>query len=170
MTHLLPPNLLKLFAPRPPLPYLRAVGKDPNKPKQKNVNGVSSLLAQIKEQTIVDTAKDDEREEGEEEQFTYAEEVKRSIRREERKKAREENLTKAKESYKPTEDPNAQGDPYKTLFISRLSKKVSEKDLQKEFERYGDIERIRLVRDPKGKSRGYAFIVYERERDMKGAH
>ena len=33
---------------------------------------------------------------------------------------------------------------------------------------YGKIERIRIVRDKKGKSKSYAFIVYERERDMKG--
>lgn len=33
---------------------------------------------------------------------------------------------------------------------------------------YGPLERIRLVRNKDGKSRGYAFLVYERERDMKG--
>lgn len=48
------------------------------------------------------------------------------------------------------------------------SKKVTEDDLRREFEIYGNIERIRLVLDRKGKSKSYAFIVYERERDMKG--
>jgi hypothetical protein len=48
------------------------------------------------------------------------------------------------------------------------SKKVTEEDLRREFEVYGNIERIRLVLDRKGKSKSYAFIVYERERDMKG--
>lgn len=43
-------------------------------------------------------------------------------------------------------------------------------DLRREFEVYGNIERIRMVRDRKGKSKSYAFIVYERERDMKGEH
>lgn len=37
---------------------------------------------------------------------------------------------------------------------------------------YGPIERIHVVREKfgknKGKSRGYAFILYEREKDMKG--
>lgn len=33
---------------------------------------------------------------------------------------------------------------------------------------YGTIERVRIVKDSKGRSCGYAFIVYERERDMKG--
>ena len=33
---------------------------------------------------------------------------------------------------------------------------------------YGAIERIRIVKDKKGKSKSYAFIVFDRERDMKG--
>lgn len=48
---------------------------------------------------------------------------------------------------------------------------MTEKDLQREFEIYGPIERLRLVTDVHtGKSKGYAFIVYERERDMKAAY
>ncbi|MBE7181173.1 MAG: hypothetical protein INR71_08190 [Terriglobus roseus] len=50
------------------------------------------------------------------------------------------------------------------------------KDLEREFGRFGPIERIRIVSDttaddnakPKKKNRGYAFIVYEREKDMRG--
>lgn len=38
---------------------------------------------------------------------------------------------------------------------------------------YGPIERISIIRAKsgknKGKSRGYAFILYEREKDMKGS-
>ncbi|CDO74356.1 hypothetical protein BN946_scf184355.g4 [Trametes cinnabarina] len=109
-------------------------------------------------------------EEGEEPNFTYAEETKRQIRREERKKKKTEEFEKAKESYKPSEDPEAIGDPYKTLFIARLHKNATENDLRREFESYGNIERVRVVRDKNGRSRGYAFIVFERERDMKAAY
>jgi len=50
------------------------------------------------------------------------------------------------------------------------------KDLEREFGRFGAIERIRIVSNPfaddkapkKKKMRGYAFIVFEREADMKG--
>lgn len=73
---------------------------------------------------------------------------------------------------KPTDDPEAIGDPYKTLFISRLSYQATEEDLRREFSMYGPIERIRIIRAKsgknKGKSRGFAFILYEREKDMKG--
>ncbi|KAF5114852.1 hypothetical protein DS838_001974 [Geotrichum bryndzae] len=45
---------------------------------------------------------------------------------------------------------------------------VVESDLEKEFSRYGPIERIRVVREKDSdKSRGYAFIEFERERDLK---
>lgn len=47
-------------------------------------------------------------------------------------------------------------------------KNASESDLRREFESFGSIERVRIVRDKNGRSRGYAFIVFERERDMKG--
>ncbi len=34
------------------------------------------------------------------------------------------------------------GDPYKTLFVSRLSFDATEQDLQEEFGRYGALERV----------------------------
>ena len=86
----------------------------------------------------------------------------------------------------PEHDPQVRGDPFKTLFLSRLNYSVKESDLEREFGRFGPIERvsycspvlkcllltiykIRIVRDKEsGKHRGYAFIVYEREKDMKG--
>lgn len=142
-THLLPPNLLKLFAPRPPLPYLRPLDRDIDRVRNKNVSGVGQLLASLREektQGMLNTGEGEGMEEGEEPNFTLAEEVKRQIRREERKKKRTEEFKLAKETCaqpttpvvstrrtltflpldKPADDPEAVGDPYKTLFISRL--------------------------------------------------
>ena len=140
MTHLLPPNLLKLFAPRAPLPYARPVGRDAAHVRKKHVSGVADMLARVQEEAmmgIVNSGKED-MEEGEEEHFTHAEEVRRQIAREERKKKREERFKTAKENCqclflsingslysllytdKPAENSQATGDPYKTLFISRL--------------------------------------------------
>ncbi|KAJ2914516.1 hypothetical protein MD484_g5918, partial [Candolleomyces efflorescens] len=173
-THLLPPNLLKLFAPRPPLPYTRPVDRDIDRVRNKNVTGVADILQRLKEETTDNlfnaVNNDDGMEEGEEPVYTLAEEVKRQLRREQRKARKADDFKSAKESYKPSDDPEAVGDPYKTLFISRLHKSATETDLRREFEGYGTIERVRIVRDKKGRSRGYAFIVYERERDMKAAY
>ncbi|GLB40599.1 putative U1 small nuclear ribonucleoprotein of 70kDa MW N terminal [Lyophyllum shimeji] len=171
-THLLPPNLLKLFAPRPPLPWLRPVDKDIDRIRPKSVSGVAHLLSELQESNTASliAGQGENMEEGEEPIFTHAEETKRQIRREERKARRTEEFRIAKETYKPADDPEAVGDPYKTLFISRLHKNALEADLRREFETFGTIERVRIVRDKKNRSRGYAFIVYERERDMKAAY
>lgn len=101
-THLLPPNLLKLFAPRPPLPYKRPVDKDIDRVRPKKVTGVAAILAQLKESTtetlITAGAGDAPMEEGEEPVFTHAEEIKRQLKREDRKKKRVEEFKIAKET------------------------------------------------------------------------
>jgi U1 small nuclear ribonucleoprotein len=75
---------------------------------------------------------------------------------------------------------------YKTLFVGRLAYEVTERKLLREFETHGPIKDIRVIyvtnnntteednktsSDKKKKiSRGYAFIEYEREEDMKRAY
>lgn len=45
MTQFLPPNLLALFAPRDPIPYLPPVNKLPHEKKTAGYVGVGSFLA-----------------------------------------------------------------------------------------------------------------------------
>lgn len=40
------------------------------------------------------------------------------------------------------DDPNIRGDAFKTLFVARLSFDTTEKDLEREFGRFGPIERV----------------------------
>lgn len=42
----------------------------------------------------------------------------------------------------PHEDPNIRGDAFKTLVVARLDYKADEQDLEREFGRYGPIERV----------------------------
>lgn len=44
----------------------------------------------------------------------------------------------------PENDSSVKGDPYKTLFVSRLSYEVKDTDLEREFGRFGPIERVRF--------------------------
>lgn len=72
-------------------------------------------------------------------------------------------------------DPNAPDerkteDAYKTLFVGRISYETTEKQLRHEFEQYGPVKRVRLVEDEDGKSRGYGFVEYENESDLKAAY
>ncbi|WWC70380.1 uncharacterized protein I206_104330 [Kwoniella pini CBS 10737] len=220
MSHLLPPNLLRLFAPRPQPPFLKPLSKDERVRGPNKLAGVAPLFHRLKEEAdeeeirlgMVET---EQAAKSEQESEIKAETSKRNghgtngnaeedgelnekdqpittkskgkkkdiiaekgiigpeavkMRNEMRKKRQEEYKKNIEKNYKPQDDPNAVGDPYKTLFISRLSKKATEVDLRREFEMYGAIERIRIIKDRKGKSKSYAFIVYERERDMKAAY
>lgn len=57
---------------------------------------------------------------------------------------------------------------------------ITERKLKREFERYGTIRQVKLVHERSGridelaedqanaKSRGYAFVEFDREKDMKG--
>jgi U1 small nuclear ribonucleoprotein len=52
-------------------------------------------------------------------------------------------------------------DPRKTIFIGRLSYETNESTIKKYFENYGDIRRVRLIKNKEGKSRGYAFVEFK---------
>jgi len=42
----------------------------------------------------------------------------------------------------PASDPQVRGDPFCTLFVSRLSYDTTEHDLERAFSTYGPIERV----------------------------
>ncbi|KAM5430380.1 hypothetical protein McanMca71_005676 [Microsporum canis] len=164
MTDKLPPNLLALFAPRPPLRYLQPISRAPDDVKPSTISGVAGYLDELKKY-------------GEEVPYNATEswlQRKDRLKMEKREQA-EKRLAAGLTEYNPSEDPQIRGDPFRTLFVSRLSYEVKEADLEREFGRFGPIERIRIVKDtknpnPKKPHRGYAFIVYEREKDMKAAY
>ena len=59
-------------------------------------------------------------------------------------------------------------DPFKTIFVGGLNYSVTEKQLKREFERFGEVKKVSIGKEKEsGKARGYAFIEYERERDVK---
>ncbi|KAK0507925.1 hypothetical protein JMJ35_009814 [Cladonia borealis] len=170
MTHKLPPNLLALFAARPALRYLPPSDHAPEERKTSNIGGVAAFLPALEEYK---------------ENVPY-EPTESWLQRKDRlkleKKERQEKLVNEGLSRKREDDSNIRGDAFKTLFVARLSYDTTEKDLEREFGRFGPIERIRIVTDtaemtadgkPKKKKknhRGYAFVVYEREKDMKAAY
>ncbi|PWY63885.1 RNA-binding domain-containing protein [Aspergillus heteromorphus CBS 117.55] len=165
MTDKLPPPLLALFQPRPPLRYVTPIGRAPEDCKKSGIGGIAQFLPDVKAYE-------------EEVPYTPTESwIQRKLRQKmEKKENLEKQLNDSLVTYDPTNDQQARGDPFRTLFVARLSYEVKESDLEREFGRFGPIERIRIVKDtvtPKGSKkahRGYAFIVYEREKDMKAAY
>eukprot|EP00584_Thalassiosira_punctigera_P015847 CAMPEP_0172558324 /NCGR_PEP_ID=MMETSP1067-20121228/78541_1 /TAXON_ID=265564 ORGANISM="Thalassiosira punctigera, Strain Tpunct2005C2" /NCGR_SAMPLE_ID=MMETSP1067 /ASSEMBLY_ACC=CAM_ASM_000444 /LENGTH=430 /DNA_ID=CAMNT_0013347657 /DNA_START=62 /DNA_END=1355 /DNA_ORIENTATION=- len=60
---------------------------------------------------------------------------------------------------------------YNTLFVGRLAYEVTERKMLREMEAYGPVKDLKLVTDKEtGRSRGYAFVEYEHEEDMKRAY
>ncbi|XP_069002506.1 U11/U12 small nuclear ribonucleoprotein 35 kDa protein [Embiotoca jacksoni] len=67
--------------------------------------------------------------------------------------------------YKPNK--GVVGDPLLTLFVASLNLQTTEDKLHQVFSKYGDVQRLRLVRDiVTGFSKGYAFVEYKEERSL----
>eukprot|EP00826_Nyctotherus_ovalis_P034520 TRINITY_DN2885_c0_g1_i4.p1 TRINITY_DN2885_c0_g1~~TRINITY_DN2885_c0_g1_i4.p1 ORF type:complete len:340 (+),score=91.00 TRINITY_DN2885_c0_g1_i4:195-1214(+) len=79
------------------------------------------------------------------------------------KKIREES-----KDWNPKGNPKATHDPYKTLFVCRLNKNISEAYLKQVFEDYGAVRKVVLVKDRDGKSRNYAFVEFEKTDEYIG--
>ncbi|DBA95332.1 hypothetical protein WJX82_000186 [Trebouxia sp. C0006] len=175
----LPKKLLELFSARPPLDTLTSIKH--RKPKFA-YNGIGQYVHLFPEPTDPEYEPQlDGHVEGERRfrnpelatqaqvnQESKAEKKTRVL--EEQKQAAEDAVQKGVEEWNPKDDPHAQGDAFKTLFVSRISFETTEKKLKREFEEYGPIKRLRMVQDATGKPRGYAFIEYEHKNNMKEAY
>jgi U1 small nuclear ribonucleoprotein 70kDa len=164
MTDKLPPQLLALFQPRPPVRYLVPLDSSPEEKAttKSQISGLAAFLSQLSDYKANNDYEPTE---------SWLQQ--RDRQRLENQQRIAEMQKDDFEGFKPDEDPKIKGDALKTLFVGRLSYDTRESDLEREFGRFGPIERIRIVKDDvSGKAkkahRGYAFIVYERERDMKG--
>jgi len=161
MTAFLPPNLLALFAPRDPIPYLPPADKLPYEKKvTHNYTGIAQYVHLFEDP--VDTP-------------APVQVESRDERKERRKKEKSEQVAYKLEQEIALWDPNTTGqvteDPFKTLFMARINYYTSESKLRREFETYGTVKNIRIVQNVKnGKPRGYAFIEYESERDMHSGY
>ncbi|TDZ61651.1 U1 small nuclear ribonucleoprotein 70 kDa-like protein [Colletotrichum trifolii] len=167
MTDKLPPNLLALFAPRPPLRWVAPPDHAPESRKTLPVSGLADFLPALQEYKETDIYEPTE---------SWLE--MRDRKKLEKQAAVERLKTEGPKNFKPHEDPNIRGDAFKTLIVARLSYDANEQDLEREFGRFGPIERIRIIADthahekPRKKKkphRGYAFVVFEREKDMRAA-
>lgn len=171
MTHHLPPNLLALFQPRPPVRFLPAHDFPPEDRRTRRVDGVASFLPALAEKAA----------NADSDPIPVSESWLEQKDRLQREKVAKQEWLKTdgvKDNYHPSQDKNIRGDAFKTLFVGRLPYNCVSKDLEMEFGRYGPIERVRIVMntDENGKikegskPRGYAFVLFERESDMKGGY
>lgn len=85
-----------------------------------------------------------------------------------KKRRHKESLLRQTEEWDDTEafaQNDFLKDPYRTVFVARLYYWFTEMDLSKTFSKYGAVDSVRVVRDKSGESRGYGFVVFERQAD-----
>ena len=90
---------------------------------------------------------------------------------EEKKRAVESKISQELDNWKPKKYSGEAitTDPFKTIFVGGLSYSTDERLLRREFDRFGVVKKVVIVKDVKtGKPRGYAFIEFDRERDVRG--
>ncbi|KAG7279462.1 hypothetical protein CRUP_038235 [Coryphaenoides rupestris] len=154
MTQFLPPNLLALFAPRDPIPFLPQLEKLPHeKHHNQPYSGIAPFIRHFEDPRDAPPP-------------TRAETRDERLERKRREKIERRQTVVETELklWDPHNDPNAQGDAFKTLFVARVNYDTTESKLRREFEIY-------IVYNKRtGKPRGYAFIEYEHERDMHSAY
>ena len=159
VAHALPASILALFAPRPPLEYMRPLEKR----KMPPYTGMASYLEHFEDPSETPPAVPIE-----------SVEDRKARKRTEKEDSKKAELDDALQKYDPANDEKInsdQADAYKTLFVARLSFETTKETLVKNFEQFGPIKNCTLVQDPKTKQpRGYAFIEFEHERDMKTAY
>lgn len=64
-----------------------------------------------------------------------------------------------KDASGPRDDDDGAVNPGSNLFVTGIHPKLSESEVTKMFEKYGDVEKCQIMRDPHTKeSRGFGFV------------
>ena len=159
MTQYLPPNLLVLFQARESIHYLPPTDKLPEEKAECKYAGVSQYVKFFESKGAPASMS-----------YMESKEERKDRRQKEKIDRNKRDLERKLDKWEPHSDPNTTGDPYKTLFVARLSFEVTESKLRREFEMYGAIRKVSMVSDYQGKFRGYAFIEFEHQREMWDAY
>ncbi len=154
----MPPHLNVLFRARPPLEYLKPI----EQPKYRHYDPIISDAGNFL--GLFETGPPPERAR----QETPVEKQQRELK--EKLRSHQKKVCEEATKWDPSKNPKATMDPYRTLFVARLDKATDEKKLKRVFGEYGPIRAVKLVRDPKGISRNYAFIEFENLPDFKEAY
>lgn len=154
---MMPPHIRATFMPNPPIKHIV-----PNKPKRRQQwNGVADLIVQF-ERTPPPIKKKEK---------TPKELKERKVQKQKQDHVKE--LEPKIEAYrKEQRDSGGEYEGmncYNTLFVGRLAYEVTERKLLREMETFGAVKDLKLISDKENKSRGYAFVEYEHEEDMKRA-
>lgn len=136
MTDKLPPQLLALFQPRPALRYIPPQDTSPEDKafKSSELCGVAAFLPNLAQYVQEDEYKPTE---------SW---LQRKDRLKREKQERLQEMTSEDfQGFRPDEDAQIRGEAIKTLFVGRLAYDTKENDLEREFSRFGPIDRVRRI-------------------------
>ncbi|KAJ2078090.1 hypothetical protein H4R24_004720 [Coemansia sp. RSA 988] len=156
MTSRLPPDLLRLFTPRPPLRHVDPLDCPPDKKPAPKLSAIADYIGELENATRSEP--------------TETPKQRKERLKVERARQARDNIVRGLGTWDPTLNLQATEDPYKTVIVARLNYDTSEKDLRNEFERFGDIANIKMANDMEGHFRGYAFVEFVHEADMREAY
>lgn len=160
-----------MFQPKPPFPYISPIDYPPEKRSTKPISPISSLKHEIEKYISQELP------ERESKALAVPKKISKIVKHKQKQhEANLKRLAKDKDHERQLEEWNNptlfakqerefMKDPFRTVFIARLDYNLTELDISRAFARYGMIESIKIIRDKQGKSRGYGFVVYERNPD-----
>lgn len=160
----LPKKISKLFAPRPPLTYISPDDIDPAHRSNVRIEAVSSvitnsLLSSYAEEINLASSGEDM------EMSNNAQGLLASLKK---TKTRTKVILPP---WNPLSDPNIRGNPYCTVFISKLPSAITEDMIKQAIPQLNnDIEKISIVMKngdkltTKMEHTGYAFILFKNEK------
>lgn len=155
---LMPPHIKAAFMPNPPLKHY-----PPQKKRRKHaIEGVSNYLVRMEKtqppkRDIMPTPQS-------------LKERRKELKREAYLKGMEPIIAAYRKAQKESSGEFEGINCYNTLFVGRLAYEVTERKLLREMETFGPVKDIKIIKDKEGNSRGYAFVEYENEEDMKRAY
>ncbi|CUM66893.1 uncharacterized protein PRCAT00004578001 [Priceomyces carsonii] len=161
-----PPNIQKLFTPKPPLLFKKPTDYASEQRRTRTITPISQWREEYDKYI---------KEFGGECNSSNQQNVKTISSRDKKDLKKRQNQESFERQLRDWNDPellarNEQEfmrDPIRTVFIARLDYSSTELDISKNFSKYGMIESIRIIRDKNGKSKGYGFVVFERELDAQ---
>jgi len=154
---LMPPDIRSTFMPNPPLEPVPPVSYR----RRQQWTGMTAYLKHFEskpppERTIMPTPK-------------TLKEKRKQLKLEEHKMKLEPLIASYRKEQRDCGGEYEGINCYNTLFIGRLAYEVTERKLLREMEAFGPVKDIKIIKHD-GKSRGYAFVEYEHEEDMKRAY
>lgn len=159
-----PAIVIKLFVPRKPIPFK----PPPRKRRLRKISGLADFVSKFE-----DTTKPESKE-------TAVSQAPFETPAQQQRRVREEKLSnvqlivaESREKWSPFEKVDGKEktkDAFRTLFVSNIPYQMLDIRLHNEFEAFGPVRQVIAPKDKDGFPRGYAFIEYERERDLKIAY